>query len=577
MQTINKEISVFGGKKAIVSKTEFTKSKNLTNSVDPVFEEIDNDKNQYDVFKEFFINTNVEIKPNIYLDAYKNIIKYYFNSINDSIYLKTAQELGLSFSGAKLFQNTDFQNLIDIQKLKEEINKDINENPCIILDPELNEDNHPLKNKMIKESFMLLMQAHIIDIQLRNILLVSVFDSKSFYKNDSTFSDFCFETFFDRVTKYNDYYQSVSFFLYNEMRQQLENGNVFINPISNKEIEILNDENTESIFEDSKQYIKYLFSEQFIKVCDSFNNCFNRSINVSSSIKINLSNLITPEELFFNNVFQNLAIKFNNLEIFGYNISSIPNNTFFINLFANNNQTIINFSFKINNSTQVSLFSKTINIDNTLANILNSVQQTVEDFKNDLKNNEKLNILINYCFSLNKALNFASIGNVLMVSKTYPITNNVFEPCFTSSKTTHNSMVGDDEQVECEAVDASLSVGMNAEIAKLIAQTPLNIIKSLEETFDPNIAIANKLKKAAESVGSPDLSIIPYSAYLMVLPPFGPGIQVIPPLGYVYWGISAAETAYNISQNGFGGNSFGALGLDTSGSFDVKNPFKPKC
>ena len=124
----------------------------------------------------------------------------------------------------------------------------------------------------------------------------------------------------------------------------------------------------------------------------------------------------------------------------------------------------------------------------------------------------------------------------------------------------------------CESIDSDLAFGINLEILKLIALAPIAILKGIEETFDPNIAIAYKIKQAAEGLGAPDISIIPYSVPLMLPPPVGPAIPLIPPWGYIYWGISAAETAINWQKNGIGG-----IGFDPSGSFDFKNPFKSEC
>jgi hypothetical protein len=101
-------------------------------------------------------------------------------------------------------------------------------------------------------------------------------------------------------------------------------------------------------------------------------------------------------------------------------------------------------------------------------------------------------------------------------------------------------------------------------------KTPIEIIKSIEETYDPNIVIANKLKKAAELVGSPDLSIIPYSSLLMLYP----GIPVVPPLGFIYWGISALETINNTAK---GNNSYGFDFDRTESGPQKKNPLNSSC
>ena len=73
--------------------------------------------------------------------------------------------------------------------------------------------------------------------------------------------------------------------------------------------------------------------------------------------------------------------------------------------------------------------------------------------------------------------------------------------------------------------------------------------------------------------GVPNVSIIPYSSALLLPPPFGRAVPIVTPWGFVYWGISAAETAIDISKNGFGKN----IDPDPSGHMDFKNPFKRDC
>jgi hypothetical protein len=162
-----------------------------------------------------------------------------------------------------------------------------------------------------------------------------------------------------------------------------------------------------------------------------------------------------------------------------------------------------------------------------------------------------------------------------MCSNYYPNSNDSFEGSFKTIFNIHKAISNSGDQNLCEELEnPNSSFGFELEIAKIIAQTPIQIIKSLEETYDPNIVIANLLKKAAEAVGAPDLSIIPYSAWLMAAPPVGPAIPVVPPFGFIYWGISAGETIANTVK---GNNSLG-FEPDISGmDIKFKNPFNSKC
>jgi len=113
-------------------------------------------------------------------------------------------------------------------------------------------------------------------------------------------------------------------------------------------------------------------------------------------------------------------------------------------------------------------------------------------------------------------------------------------------------------------------MGVNLEILKAIALAPIEILKGIEETFDPNIFIASKIRTLAETVGAPKLPIIPYSAPLMIPPPYGPGILPIIPFGFYYWAVDAVELALSYAKDGFQTNSIPSFNIS-------KDPFKPDC
>jgi hypothetical protein len=218
--------------------------------------------------------------------------------------------------------------------------------------------------------------------------------------------------------------------------------------------------------------------------------------------------------------------------------------------------------------------SREVKINNAFATISDVSEGLINNLKEQIEGLQRFKTLIEFVFPLQKILNFSGISTILLCSNYYENSNTSFDESLEACANIHYSILEKNKQKECEdeKPDFNFSLGLNREIAKLAIQASVAIIKGIEETYDPNIIIANKLKKGAELVGTPDLSIIPYSAYLMVPPPFGPAIPLVPPWGFVYWGISAAEAISNDTRNGING-----LDLQLSGSFGIKNPFKTAC
>jgi hypothetical protein len=210
-------------------------------------------------------------------------------------------------------------------------------------------------------------------------------------------------------------------------------------------------------------------------------------------------------------------------------------------------------------------------INSPTATILDVSQEQILLAKEQIQNNNKFTTVINFVFPLQKILNFSAITTILMCSNYYQNSNSSFDPSIKTIANIHSAAADGTQQNLCDEIEnPNSSFGFDIEIAKIIAQTPIEIIKSIEETYDPNIVIANKLKKAAELVGSPDLSIIPYSSLLMLYP----GIPVVPPLGFIYWGISALETINNTAK---GNNSYGFDFDRTESGPQKKNPLNSSC
>lgn len=504
-----------------------------------------------------------KIYNSLFLTLYKNITKSFFNSYTNSIFLKTKEELGTTFSGIQLLENLNFLGLVDVQGLKDEIFNNFKNDTCLVMDTEPDPDMHPMRLQIVKGNFYLSCRTHIVDFQFRNILNTSVFDNKEFYKNDNSYVNYCYQTYIERLQTLSfEYYNNILDLLYKDLKKLLENGVDIIDPITGISFVSTTQQ------EDAKKYMQFLFNTQFVFMCDQFNEFLSQQIT-NNNVTITLSNLQTVKDYFINNInqinreFQVVSNEFNLL----YNITKD----------MVNNLTKVTVSLvtrDIINPNIISFITTSeIQIDGLYNTYSDLPEDTVIQLKQLIINSSTFNLLFGFVFPLNKILNFTNITQILLCSSTNENVNLNFQPAFKTNETIHNTAT--DKLDNCQVEDFNFTLGFDIEIAKLIAQTPITILKSLEETYDPNIAIAYRLKQAAEAIGAPDISIIPYSAPLLLPPPITPApIPLIPPWGFIYWGISAGETAANWAKSGFGGG----IGLgDTSSSYNFKNPFKPQC
>jgi hypothetical protein len=199
--------------------------------------------------------------------------------------------------------------------------------------------------------------------------------------------------------------------------------------------------------------------------------------------------------------------------------------------------------------------------------------------------NEDFSVVSNFMFPSNKILNISSLFYINLMNKLYENLNIIFDGSIKTIANIHDTILGNEESLSCSSEQGSeidldnMKFGVNLELLKLIAVSPLDIIKGMEETFDPNISIASKIRTFAESLGAPKLPIIPYSLGLAPAltfpPPYGIGPPLIAPWGYIYWGIDAAEIIVDYAKNGFNTND-----VKISSNFDLsisKDPFKPDC
>jgi len=497
---------------------------------------------------------------NLYFRVYKNITKIFFNSGTESIFTKSKEELGIGYSGLDILRSLDMLGIVDVQQLKDEVFNTFANDPCLVADVEPDPEMHPLRLQIVKGNYYLSCRTHILDLHLRNLLTISIFDNNQFYQTDTSYINYIYDTFIQKLSSTSiEYFTSIRDLLYKELLIIIDNGIELINPITNKPIVILDNKELDSL-----TYLRYLFDNQFIFMMNEFNSFFSQELKIDNNT-IKLSNLENIKNYFINNIFETKSViesPINSISLL-YNFESIDSRT----------NVTLSLIIKSNLSTEyLSLVQTSTLVNGTYNNIDELPIQVVNILKESIINTTAFNLLFNYIFPLNKILNFSSITQIVLCSKTNQNVNINFKPAAKTLETIHNAAIGDAEKVSCQTSDLNFNFGFDVEILKFIAQSPIQIIKGLEETFDPNIAIASKIKLAAESLGAPDISIIPYSAPLLIPPPFGPAIPLIPPWGYIYWGISAGESAQNWS------NGFKVGGIpDLSGSFQKKNPFKSSC
>jgi hypothetical protein len=182
-------------------------------------------------------------------------------------------------------------------------------------------------------------------------------------------------------------------------------------------------------------------------------------------------------------------------------------------------------------------------------------------------------------------LNISSFFYIQTNMKLYENISKAIDGSVKTIDTVNNMILGNEDKIDCELPDDPLSLdnpilGINLEIAKMIAQAPIQILKGLEETYDPNIAIASKLRDLSVAAGLPKTPVALWSLALLpvgtIPPPVGVGPPLIPPWGYIYWGVDAGEVLTSYVKNGFDKPDSKAV-LELKAKISISdNPFKNK-
>jgi len=182
--------------------------------------------------------------------------------------------------------------------------------------------------------------------------------------------------------------------------------------------------------------------------------------------------------------------------------------------------------------------------------IENKILQTI-DIPNELKTQYR-DVLLEFIYPTSKILSIMKINKIVTVSTKYSQFNSIFTSTLFSLRSNIFTLLTVDplykdcfDPFSIEGLDIdSYNLDAIADmIKKFIIQAPIEIIKGLAESFDPNIRIANPIRNAAEFVSKTTLPCLPFSLALLPvgLVPFGFGPPVLPPWGFAYLALDTAQ------------------------------------
>ena len=299
--------------------------------------------------------------------------------------------------------------------------------------------------------------------------------------------------------------------------------------------------------EEIENYIKYLFNLELNKSTIIFDKFFSQFF-IEDTNTFNLSKKYDCYTYLFSklSVYEPGQIVSEEDEIY-FEVSKDFNN--------------FTVTLKIKASNIATVTFQTSSTESALNLFIQNFNQITQNFKN----NNFANLFLNYVFNLQKILNISSIYQYFIITNENEQINNMFLSTFESLKLIIKTNLINrkynefDKELDCpldldfELNGLDIKSQFNLDVLKLAATTPIKIFKGLVESTDPNISLANKIRTIAESAGAPKSPIIPYSLGLLpaglVPPPIGIGPPILPPYGYIYWAIDAAEVIYDYSND----------------------------
>jgi hypothetical protein len=598
----------------ITIKKEIFPSQEIPNTFDVEVgsDYTDSELSQLEIFNKLLeseITDETQLKE-LYLNCYQQIIKTFIRSGSESMFLRN-KTIETNFNGLDIIKSINFLDFLDIQQLKDKVYNSLSNDACILLDSSPKTSIHPLRQQMLKANFMALCRLHVTYLKLSNLFISSVFDNNEMVKNDSTFITFAYDTFKQKVSSIiPSYYTSIKVFLYDELNDLLQSGTEFVDPLTNETYQFtfpLDDNNLETNVD---KYLKYLFNQEHSFVLGKFNTTFQQTIKDADEVTNfplypttnSAQTLYNVRDYFFDNLFyftlNTDEVLFDKLSL----ISTTPTSLLF-KLFISDSPSLgdtklrtytlsLNALFTTNLRTEINILelpsfnvstAKTINASLEYPQQdSDEVAQILQELKAQFLSSNNVDVLLNYVFPLNKILNIASLFYTQSNMKLYEPLSIAVDGSIKTIDTVHNMILGNENKIECEQPDEPLSLdnpilGINLEIAKMIASAPIQILKGLEETFDPNIAIASKLRDLSVAAGAPSTPVALWSLallpFLTIPPPYGVGPPLISPWGYIYWGVDAGEVLTSYAKNGFGSDT--KIDLKSKISVSV-NPFKNK-
>jgi hypothetical protein len=600
----------------ITIKKEIFPSQEIPNTFDVEVgsDYTDSELSQLEIFNKLLeseITDETQLKE-LYLNCYQQIIKTFIRSGSESMFLRN-KTIETNFNGLDIIKSINFLDFLDIQQLKDKVYNSLSNDPCILLDSSPKTSIHPLRQQMLKANFMALCRLHVTYLKLSNLFISSVFDNNEMVKNDSTFITFAYDTFKQKVSSIiPSYYTSIKVFLYDELNDLLQSGTEFVDPLTNETYQFtfpLDDNNLEINVD---KYLKYLFNQEHSFVLGKFNTTFQQAIKDADEVTNfplypttnSAQTLYNVRDYFFDNLFYftlNAEQTFLDLAEIISNIN-ITSTTLLFKLLISDSPEIEDiklrtYTLSINivkrfmglPSELIELPSFNVSTAKTINASLeypqqdsDEVTQILQELKAQFLSSNNVDVLLNYVFPLNKILNIASLFYTQSNMKLYEPLSIAVDGSIKTIDTVHNMILGNDNKIECEQPSDPLSLdnpilGINLEIAKMIASAPIQILKGLEETFDPNIAIASKLRDLSVAAGAPNTPVALWSLallpFLTIPPPYGVGPPLISPWGYIYWGVDAGEVLTSYAKNGFGSDT--KIDLKSKISVSV-NPFKNK-
>jgi len=175
---------------------------------------------------------------------------------------------------------------------------------------------------------------------------------------------------------------------------------------------------------------------------------------------------------------------------------------------------------------------------------LNKIKQVMRETINIPPQYETL--YFEFLFPISKLLSIIKISNIRTMISEFDKSNDIYMATLTSIKRNIITLLNTDPN--CNPVEYNFNfegIGdFSLEMIKqFILRAPIEIVKGLAESFDPNIRIANPIRNLTEQFTGKNLPCLPFSLALLPIGtvPFGIGPPILPPWGFAYLGIDTAE------------------------------------